>query len=101
MKARPALLGLSLALALPPSTRAADAAEIYRRKCAGCHGADGGGGPKKLPPLGSPEVQAKSDAELFELTARGTPDRKMPAFRGRLADEEIRAAVAHLRTLKR
>jgi mono/diheme cytochrome c family protein len=92
-----ALLALAAAPALP---RAADGAEIYRRKCAGCHGADGGGGTKKLGPLSAPEIQGRSDGELFAAVARGSGDGKMPAFRGRIADDEIRAVVAHLRTMK-
>ncbi|MBI5070906.1 MAG: c-type cytochrome [Deltaproteobacteria bacterium] len=92
---------LLLALLAPTPSRAADGAEIYRRRCAGCHGADGGGGPRKLKDLASPEVQGKGDQELFDAVARGTPDRKMAGFRGRLADAEIKAAVEHLRTLKR
>lgn len=90
-----------LALALAPAvSRAADGAEIYRRKCASCHGADGNGGPRKLGPLSSPELQAKGDDELFALVGRGSRDGKMPAFRGRIADDELRAVVAFLRTLK-
>jgi mono/diheme cytochrome c family protein len=97
---KPLALAL-LALALAPSRpRAADGGEIYRRKCAGCHGADGTGGPRKLAPLSSPEIQGRSDEELLASVARGIPDRKMPAFRGKLADAEIRAVVAHLRTLR-
>jgi mono/diheme cytochrome c family protein len=92
------LLALASALALAPSPAgAADGAEVYRRRCASCHGA---GGAKKLPPLSSPLVQSRSDADLFAAVARGTADRKMPAFRGKLADAEIAAVVGYLRTLK-
>ncbi len=95
-----ALLGLLL---LPARPLAADGAEVWRRKCAGCHGADGSGGPRRLAPIGGPEIQAKTDAQLFEVVAQGVsaPDRRMPAFRGKLADAEISAAIAWLRTLKR
>jgi mono/diheme cytochrome c family protein len=92
-----AVLALALAPALP---RAADGAELYRRKCASCHGADGAGGARKLGPLSSPELQAMSDEDLFSAIARGSRDGKMPPFRGRLADDELRAIVAHLRTMK-
>jgi len=90
---------LLLAPALPRA--AVDGAEVFRRKCASCHGADGAGGSRKLRDLASAEVQARSDQELFEAVARGTPDRKMAGFRVKLADAEIKAAIAHLRTLKR
>jgi len=96
-----ALLALAGALTLAPSPAgAAEGAEVYRRRCASCHGADGSGGAKKLPPLSSPLVQSRSDADLFTAVARGTADRKMPAFRGKLADAEIAAVVGYLRTLK-
>lgn len=96
------LRALALLLLLAPALpRAADGAEIYRRKCAGCHGADGGGGPKKLTDLASPAVQGKSDQELLDVVAKGTADKRMPGFRGKLADAEIKAAVEHMRTLRR
>jgi mono/diheme cytochrome c family protein len=99
--ALPALV-LSLGILLAPAAAGAvEGAEVYRRKCASCHGADGGGGPRKLRPLGDPEVQARTDAELFEAVARGTPDRRMPAFRGKLADGELRSAIAFVRTMAR
>jgi len=97
------LRALVLLLLLAPalSRAAPDGGEIFRRRCAACHGPDGAGGARKLKDLASAEVQARSDQELFEAVARGTPDRKMAGFRGKLADAEIKAAVEHLRALKR
>ncbi|HEY7724767.1 MAG TPA: cytochrome c [Anaeromyxobacteraceae bacterium] len=92
-----ALLGL--VLAAPCGARAVEGSEVYRRKCAHCHGADGRGGPRKLRPLADPEVQAMSDAELFDVVAKGTRDRRMPGFRGKLADDELRAAIAFVRAM--
>jgi mono/diheme cytochrome c family protein len=99
--ALPAVALLAGILLAPAGAGAVEGSEVYRRKCASCHGADGGGGPRKLRPLGGPEVQARTDAELFDAVARGTPDRRMPAFRGKLADDELRAAVAFVRTIGR
>ena len=93
-----------LALLLPARPRAVEGAEVYKRKCAPCHGLDGGGGSRSLTPLTAPEVQAKSDAQLFESVARGVTsadNKRMPAFRGKLADAEIKAAIDHVRALKR
>lgn len=101
---KPALAAALLALLLLPARPlAADGAEVWRRKCAGCHGADGSGGPKRLAPIAGPALQAKTDAQLFDVVAQGitAPDRRMPAFRGKLADAEITAAIAWLRTLER
>jgi cytochrome c6 len=52
----------------------------------------------KLRDLRSPEVQKQTDAELTKVTADGKG--RMPAYKGKLTDAEIRAIVAHIRTLK-
>jgi len=96
---------LLAALVLVPALALAaiDGAEVYKRKCAGCHGSDGHGGTRKLRPLTDPEVQDKSDAQLFEAVAKGLSggEKRMPAFRGKLADAEIKAALEHVRAMKR
>ena len=79
---------------------AADGAAIFKTKCAACHGADG---TKSMPamgvkPLTSPEVKSKSEAQLITAVTNG--EGKMPAFSGKLSSDEIKAAVAHVRSLK-
>ena len=80
---------------------AADGAVVFKTKgCAGCHGADG---TKAIPamgvkPLNSPEVKAKSDAQLTTAIAKG--EGKMPPQAGKLTPDEIAAAVKFVRTLK-
>jgi len=79
----------------------ADGAAAYKAKCATCHGADGKGqspmGKKmNLRDLGSPEVQKQTDKELYDWTAAGKG--KMPAYKDKLTDAEIKALVAHMRT---
>jgi len=80
---------------------AADGAVVFKTKgCAGCHGADG---TKAMPamgvkPLNSPEVKAKSDAQLTNTIANGQG--KMPAYAAKLSADEITAAVAYVRSLK-
>ena len=83
---------------------AADGAALYKAKCASCHGADGSGNTAmgkamKLRDLGSAEVQKQTDAQLHSVTADGKG--KMPAYKGKLSDEEIKALVAHMRTFKK
>lgn len=80
-----------------------DSATVYKAKCAVCHGPDGSGNTtmgKKLgaKDLRSPEVQKKSDAELFSNIAEGM-GKTMPAYRGKLSDQEIRGLVAYIREL--
>ena len=95
------ILVIALAMALAPVAFAADGAAIYKAKCASCHGADGKGqtpmGKKMgLRDLGSPEVQKQTDKQLYDWTAIGKG--KMPGYKDKLTDEEIKALVAHMRT---
>ena len=91
---------LILVMTLAPLAFAADGAAVYKAKCASCHGADGKGqspmGKKmNLRDLGSPEVQKQTDKELYDWTAVGKG--KMPGYKDKLTDEEIKALVTHMR----
>src|SRR5437016_1882289 len=73
-----ALVGMSLTmLALPIASIAADEnADLFKSKCAMCHGPDGAGktmmGEKlKIPDLQSADVQKKTDADLKAIIAKG------------------------------
>jgi cytochrome c6 len=100
---RVAIAVLLVAL-LPMAVYAADGKALYKAKCANCHAEDGSGqspmGKKmNLRDLGSKEVQAQTDKELYAWTADGKG--KMPAYKSKLSDEEINALVAHMRTMKK
>ena len=75
----------------------------FKTKCAVCHGADGKGETamgKKLGAqnLGSPEVQKQSDAQLAAIVSKG--QNKMPAYNGKLTDEQISDLIKYIRSLK-
>src|SRR5688572_15162927 len=94
---------LTLVVALAPVAFAADGATLYKAKCASCHGADGKGltpvGKKmNLRDLGSPDVQKQTDKELYDWTAVGKG--KMPGYKDKLADGDINALVAFMRSFK-
>ena len=101
---RIALVGLALALAVPTVAAAqSSGADTFKAKCAMCHGADGSastgmGKSMGLKPLSSPEVQSMSDADMAALITNGKG--KMPAFKGKLSDDEISAVVKYVHTLK-
>jgi cytochrome c6 len=102
MKSKSLVLVACLALA-STAFAAADGAAIFKAKCAMCHGADGSastgmGKSMGLKPLGSPEVQKMSDADMTALVTNGKG--KMPALKGKLTDEEISAVVKYVHTLK-
>ena len=91
-------------LTLPLAGLAADGAATFKAKCASCHGADGSGnspmGKKMgLRDLGSADVQKQTDAELTTITAKGKG--KMPAYEAKLSADDIKALVAHMRTMKK
>jgi cbb3-type cytochrome c oxidase subunit III len=84
---------------------AATGATIFGAFCAGCHGADGLGrtvGDEVFPSIAHPEFQKLvTDRFLTETISKGRPGRRMPGWskEGGLRPEEIRAVVAHLRSL--
>jgi mono/diheme cytochrome c family protein len=86
--------------------RAADAAagkELFAKKCASCHGVAGGGKDAiakmmkvEMRPLGSKEVQSKSDADLAKAIKDGTGKMKPVS---ELKEKDVQDIVAFLRTL--
>jgi mono/diheme cytochrome c family protein len=110
--AAPALfcwLGLSCVPALCSDIGAGKA--VFETKCQKCHGDDGRGNPSmakllklKQPftPLGTAEVQNKSDDELKQIAVNGvrTARAEMKPVKGGLTDAEASAVVNYLRTLK-
>ncbi len=95
------ILLATFALAASMSSFAADGAATFKAKCAGCHGADGSKAnpAMNIQPLSSPEVQKQSDQQLTDAVAKGKG--KMPGYAGKLSDDEIKATVAFIRTLKK
>jgi mono/diheme cytochrome c family protein len=96
------LLACSLLLAVAlPMAAFADGAAIYKTRCVACHGADGSGQTPvgkslNVRDLRSPEVQNLTDAEITKVLMNGKG--KMPAIR--LAEADIKAVIAFIRTLK-
>ena len=79
-------------LALTATAFAADGGEIYKSKCASCHGADGAGAmAKKMGSrdLNSADFQKSSDADISGVIAKGKG--KMPGYDGKLSKDDIAA----------
>lgn len=79
-------------------------ADTYKTKCSACHGKSGAGDTMlgknlKLHPLGSDEVQERSDDELFTIISKGK--KRMPSFDRKLSKDQIRDLVKHIRSLKK
>jgi YVTN family beta-propeller protein len=75
---------------------------LYRSKCQMCHGVDGKGSSagQKLgvKDFNAPEIAKESDAALVDATKKGKG--KMPPFDGKLTDDQIKALLKYIRTLK-
>ena len=77
-------------------------AGVFQEHCIACHGPDGKGQTETGSKVGAADltsdaVQQLSDASLSKVVMDGKG--KMPAFKGKLGDDEVRAVIAYLKTL--
>ncbi len=94
-------LGILFLLVAP--LHAQDAPALYKSKCAACHAADGSGNVPTGKTLGvtdltSGDVQKQTDAQLTDSITNGK-GKKMPAYKGKLTDDQIKGLVGYLREL--
>jgi mono/diheme cytochrome c family protein len=104
------ILGIIILMATPLSASAADAKTNWANNCAQCHGPDGKANTKmgkvlNAKDLTDPKVQAEfTDAKATQSIKEGVKTNgktTMKAFGGKLTDDEIKALVAYVRTLKK
>jgi mono/diheme cytochrome c family protein len=90
--------GMSLA---SPRNDPADGASIFKSNCAVCHGPDGKGiAAVKTPNFTDPKVQASlTDQEMLDIITHGKKGTLMPAWEGKLSEEQIRAVQGFVRSL--
>jgi len=93
------LAGLAVAI-VTDSCSSPDAAALYTKNCARCHGADGRGDPRQVGLY--PDLDL-TEASPVKLQARGILYRRisqgygaMPGFAGRLEQDELDALVTYL-----
>jgi mono/diheme cytochrome c family protein len=91
-------------LILIPAFAQDTGADIYTEKCKTCHGADGVGDTPigkmaKIASFKDPSVVKASDADLIAMIKNGK--NKMPAYAGKLTDDQITSVVAYIRTLQK
>jgi len=95
---RVALFAFILALAIPQIAVAQSGADTYKAKCAMCHGADGSKTTMGAKPLNGPDIQKMSEADLIAAITNGKG--KMPAYKGKLTDAQIKDVAGFVKTLK-
>jgi mono/diheme cytochrome c family protein len=105
-----AIITISLFAASAMSVRAADAKANWAANCAQCHGKNGAADTKMGKQLNAKDltdakVQASfTDAKATQSIKEGVKENgktTMKAFGGKLTDDEIKALVAYVRTLKK
>jgi mono/diheme cytochrome c family protein len=103
-------IALTLLVVSTLSVAAADPKALWDANCAQCHGKDGRADTKmgkqvSAKDLTDPKVQAGfSDAKATQSIKEGVKENgktTMKAFGGKLTDDEIKALVAYVRTLKK
>jgi mono/diheme cytochrome c family protein len=81
---------------------AQSAADLYKSRCQGCHGAGGHasmvGKNMGAKDFQDPEVAKMSEADLGKIISDGK--NKMPAYKGKLTDDEIKALAKYIKEMK-
>ncbi len=88
-----------------PGDELASARKIYSEKCIKCHKEDGAGGVTvfddgtriKAPNLTTERQKTKPDSDYIETIEKGAKDDGMPAFKGKITDDEIKNLVKYIR----
>jgi putative heme-binding domain-containing protein len=93
------------ALAQPPSEQAiARGKSVYDQNCTACHGANGGAGEIGPAIVYSGTTTAlrgeRSDADILAVIRHGVPGTAMPAWTGKLSDEDIASIGAYIHSLR-
>lgn len=91
-----------VSLAAPAVAQSGEA--TFKSKCAMCHGADGLATSPMAKAMSVPSVKSEmfmklSESEMVTATTNGKG--KMPAYKGKLSDAEIKDVVAYMRSLEK
>jgi mono/diheme cytochrome c family protein len=83
------------------STQGSQGSTIFQKNCASCHGPGGQGiAAIKTPDFTSAKVQASlTDQEMLDTITHGEAGLMMPAWGGKLSEDEIRGVQGFLRSL--
>ncbi|MBU6398967.1 MAG: c-type cytochrome [Verrucomicrobia bacterium] len=104
------ILTVALGGAMAVATQAADAKENWEKNCAKCHGPDGKGDTKmgkklEIKDYSDPKVQdGIKDEEMAKTIKEGKKEgekTRMKAYGEVFNDEQIKALVAYVRSLKK
>jgi len=106
------VIGVGILALAPAAGAAEDGAALYAKSCAKCHGKEGKAETKigqklKIKDMTTAEWQKISDADFLTAVKDGKGEvdedgeKAMPAMGKKLNDEQIKATLAFIRTLKK
>jgi cytochrome c6 len=93
---------VSIVCAYSGAALGADASALWGQHCASCHGKDGSGNTamgKKLGVKDYTKTQSFSDDEAANVIKNGKG--KMKGYKAKLSDDDVKALVAYVRSLKK
>lgn len=88
----------------PLTTQQTRGSDLYQQNCLQCHGGATGGKLKDIPPPHNANGHTwhHADQQLTDMTLNGISfsleEQKMPAFRDKLAEEDVKAILAYIKT---
>lgn len=100
MKIRTVLSTIAIVAAASMAMAQAPGADVYKTKCQSCHGATGAPSPAMAKAMGVKpisEVKSTPEAKMIAVTTNGAG--KMPGFKGKLTDAQIKDSVSYFRSL--
>jgi len=90
-----------------PLTVSDSGKDLYAKNCMICHKENGTGGKVTIegksidpPDMTTEKMKAKSDDKFVQYITEGFPDDGMPAFKGKLNEDQIKTIVKHVRELQ-
>jgi cytochrome c6 len=97
-------LGLLVAALAVPAMAQSNGEQVYKAKCAMCHGQDGLATTPvakmmSVPSFKSPAVAKMTEAQMVAAVTNGKG--KMPAYKGKITDAQIEQVVAYIRHLQK
>lgn len=91
----------------PTDANLASGRSYFNQKCAPCHGENGKAQtefalamePVKPAVLASPEIGSLADGEIYSVISNGIKTTGMPAFKGRMSDQDLWQIVLYVKRL--
>ena len=75
-------------------------ADLYSKNCTACHGATGGAGEIGPAIVSAEQADRRTDAQILTTIRNGVAGTPMPAFAGKIADDDILRVAAWLHAMR-